>query len=75
MKDDIQLTFGKYKGRSPEDISEYDPGYIVWLVKNVDANICSKALYEYCLRETRRSNDFDSELEHATDKHFEQDGW
>lgn len=31
------ITFGKYKGKSFDEISNIDPSYILWLAKNVDS--------------------------------------
>lgn len=28
---DFVMPFGKYKGRTLDDISDHDPGYVVWL--------------------------------------------
>ena len=44
-RDNTPLTFGKYKGHTPESVSVSDPGYIVWLYENVNPKQCSKALY------------------------------
>jgi hypothetical protein len=46
--DDTPLSFGKHKGETPDEISDYDPEYIVWAYENLDIKICSKAMYEYC---------------------------
>lgn len=46
--DEIPLSFGKHKGRSPADISDDDPGYIVWLYENIEPKIVSKALCKSC---------------------------
>ena len=48
--DNTSLTFGKYKGQTPEEISEDDPGYIVWMVESIKEQYCSDALYQYCLK-------------------------
>ena len=51
MRKDIDsraLTFGKYKGQTPDDISESDPSYIVWLWDNVPDPPVSRALYLAC---------------------------
>lgn len=52
--DDTPLTFGKYKGRTPDDIADDDPGYIVWAYETIGNHICSKAMYDYCIKECRR---------------------
>lgn len=46
--DTSPLTIGKYKGMTPEEISEVDPSYIVWLYENVEPKKCSKDLYILC---------------------------
>jgi hypothetical protein len=45
--DHTPLGFGKHIGKSPNDISEIDPSYIVWLYENTEGN-CSRALYAAC---------------------------
>lgn len=48
--DHTPLTFGKYRGRTPDDVSEDDPGYICWMYDNVkNKPTCSRTLYEVCL--------------------------
>lgn len=42
------LTFGKYKGYTPEEIAEHDPSYIVWLYDNVVGQYCSRELRDLC---------------------------
>lgn len=31
------ITFGKYKGKSFDEIAEIEPSYILWLNENVDS--------------------------------------
>lgn len=52
--DNTSLTFGKHKGKTPDEISEEDPGYIIWMAENIKEQHCSDALYQYCLKETKR---------------------
>lgn len=47
MMDQTPLTFGKYKGQTPDEISEEDPSYIVWLFENVQG-VCTRDLYLAC---------------------------
>ena len=48
--DKTPLTFGKYRGKTPDEISEIDPSYIVWMCKSIkDRPTCSEFLYECCL--------------------------
>lgn len=50
MEDLIPLSFGKYKGQTPEDVADGDPSYIAWLYENVPGNV-SRELYLACERE------------------------
>lgn len=53
--DNIALSFGKYKGQTPNEIGNTDPGYIVWLYENLENKVCSNELYKAC--EMDREND------------------
>jgi uncharacterized protein (DUF3820 family) len=33
---DTPLAFGKYKGRTVEDVLQCDPAYLLWAMENVD---------------------------------------
>lgn len=47
--DHTPLTFGKYIGQTPDEISENNPGYIVWLYDTVkNKPTCSKTLRDSC---------------------------
>lgn len=49
--DHTPLTFGKYKGKTPDQVSNYDPNYLVWLYDTVtDKPTCSKLLRDACSR-------------------------
>ena len=55
-----RLTFGKYKGQSPIEISEIDPQYIVWLYDNMKEKHCSLQLRDACdLDITEEYQEFD----------------
>jgi len=69
-KDITPLTFGKYKGQTPEAIAEYDPSYVLWMFENVKPAPCSKALARDCEQGVR-----EYEEEKAADLHFGLDGW
>jgi hypothetical protein len=46
MLDFTPLTFGKYRGKTPEYVAENDPGYLRWMYETVtDKATCSYALY------------------------------
>ena len=48
-KDDMAITFGKYKGFSLNAIAEHNPSYIVWLVDTVkEEGMVSPYLYKKC---------------------------
>lgn len=46
--DDTPLTFGKHQGKTPDEISEEDPSYIVWMWETVEVKHCSRGMYNYC---------------------------
>lgn len=54
--DHTPLDRGKYRGRTPDQISQIDPGYIVWLYETVKPLKCSEVLYRDCRDETRNSD-------------------
>lgn len=37
--DDKPLTFGKYKGKTPNELLEEDPGYLVWMMNNFENGV------------------------------------
>ena len=45
-KDKQPLVFGKYRGKTPEEVYQTDPGYIVWMHENVTPSPVSKDLYQ-----------------------------
>lgn len=45
--DDRPLSFGKYRGKTPNQVGDYDPSYICWMFENIPDS-CSAALYEVC---------------------------
>lgn len=60
-KDCTPLTFGKYKGETPDEISDHDPGYIVWAWENLEFKPCSRAMYYLCLKD-KNDNSFEKEI-------------
>lgn len=46
--DDTPLTFGKYKGKTPNEIGDIQPSYLMWLYENIEPKVCSKDLYTAC---------------------------
>jgi hypothetical protein len=47
--DNQPLTFGKYKGQTPTQLSTSHPSYIVWMFKTFESQPCSRKLYWDCL--------------------------
>lgn len=68
---DTPLTFGKYKGKTPMEVAENDPEYLIWAFDNVTSHkTCTKELRDHCEQDQR-----DEEADHDEDKHYGTDGW
>lgn len=61
--DETPLTFGKYKGMTPNEIAEEDEDYLVWAYETLDIKPCSKALYLACYEDSG-----DGDVEDLVDK-------
>jgi NADH:ubiquinone oxidoreductase subunit len=49
------LRFGKYRGKTPAEISEIDPQYLVWMHENVLTHWnMSDLLYRECVAEAKK---------------------
>ena len=59
--DHTPLTFGKYKGQTPDEISEHDPSYVVWLYNNIKPHKCSEWLKKVCEQEQYYDEDDDTD--------------
>ena len=46
--DNEPLRFGKHKGKTPEEIAEIDPRYVVWLYDSITPKVRSKTLALAC---------------------------
>jgi hypothetical protein len=57
--DEQVLTFGKYQGKTPEQIADVDPDYIVWLYDSHKEKYCSRPLRELCAMDIRESEYYD----------------
>lgn len=55
--DDTPLTFGKYRGETPNEIAEKDGSYIVWLYDKINPKVCTKALALACEMDEREEDD------------------
>ena len=56
MRDDVPVNFGKWKGRTPNEIATVDPGYVVWMHANVQPTPCSRELALDCEQEQREND-------------------
>ena len=66
--DEHPFSFGKYKGETPLEVAQKDPGYIVWIEENFEdiENIpFTKELYELCLL---MQDNTQTDLHHKEDK-------
>lgn len=61
--DNIALTFGKYKGKTPNEVALIDPSYITWM-HDVRPEVCTKHLAIGC-----ELIDYDEELEQDLTEH------
>jgi len=48
LLDDTELTFGKYKGETPNEIAEEDPQYLMWMYDTLNTKFCTKKLRDQC---------------------------
>lgn len=57
--DNTPLHFGKYRGKTPDEISEFDPEYIVWAYNNLEVghSVITKGMYQYCKSAVREAFD------------------
>lgn len=53
--DHTPLGFGKYAGKTPDQVSQLDPGYVIWLYEQCKPQTVSRLLYEAC-REDENDN-------------------
>jgi len=71
LLDDRELTFGKYKGDTPNEIALEDPQYLMWMYDNLNTKFCTKGLRNAC-----EDTSYDSwEDEKEIDGIFGYDGW
>lgn len=50
-RDHWRLNRGKYRGKTPSEVAEIDPGYVVWIAENWDDHPVSDALVRDCKRD------------------------
>lgn len=51
LLDHTPLEFGKYKGRTPDQVADIDPSYVVWMWENVVPKRCSRILADACMQD------------------------
>lgn len=56
-KDHTPLSFGKYKGKTPEEVAWFDGSYVVWMFENVKPPPCSQELAEACEADEREDEE------------------
>ena len=61
--DHTPLTFGRYRGQTPDEVSEHDPSYVVWMYNNIKPEPCSEWLKETCENEVSNMDDDDETKE------------
>jgi hypothetical protein len=49
--DDVPITVGKHRGKTPTEIAAIDPGYIVWMYEHIPGSV-SRDLYRDCEERT-----------------------
>lgn len=54
--DNIPLSFGKHKGKTPAELAGSHAGYVVWLFENVTPCPVSKDLYDACYQDMQDDN-------------------
>lgn len=58
------LSFGKHVFKTPEEVADIDPSYVVWLYENVNPKVVSRSLYQACemdIAENEYAQDFAEE--------------
>lgn len=57
LLDHTALGFGKYRDKTPDEISMVDPSYICWLYREVKPTRCSATLARACKAEVDGQRD------------------
>jgi len=60
------IQFGKYRGKTPEEISDLDPDYLLWMYQNVKPTPCTKSLADAC-----QQDEYDDDYARGVDQYFE----
>lgn len=71
---EIPLTFGKHKGKTPRQLVDAEPGYIVWLHENIPSVVTRSAYLDACFildeNRDRRFLDDESQPEGEIDDRY-----
>lgn len=70
LLDHSPITKGKYKGKTPNQISELDPSYLVWAYKNWSPKPCSKLLADSCREDGYDPDEGDAWEDRTDEPHF-----
>ncbi len=61
--DKIPLSFGKYKGKTPEEICKEDPAYIEWMERKFRFDYFSRDLWKDALSMLEDEDDLYDDLD------------
>lgn len=48
LLDKSRLQFGKHRGKTPREVAQVDPNYVVWMYMEVKPTPCSRDLFLTC---------------------------
>jgi hypothetical protein len=63
MLDQTRLGFGKHRGKTPREVAQVDPDYVVWMYHEVRPTPCSRDLYLTCSEAPEYDPDDPTELD------------
>lgn len=56
LLNDEKLTFGKYRGMTPNQLVRIDPSYLAWAYRTVGSHLCSERLYKQAKEKARATH-------------------
>jgi hypothetical protein len=65
--DNMPMGFGKYAAKTPIQVHDIDPKYLVWAYENVGTHVCTIALYKSAKFDIEDELDFQDEKERDND--------
>lgn len=57
--DNTKLGFGKYQDKTPDELSELDPAYMVWIFQELSVKPCTHAMYILCKNADSENHNFE----------------